>query len=108
MTIDLASITQHVGSFPPDRAGDKQVFIRQDSVSGSSGLNILQRLFSSSGKQAENRATLEAFRESIAANPAYRVLLETSDVAGFFRAKYAEGTPLTAREVRWMQGTLDM
>ena len=109
MAIDLTNVVQHANTFPSGQEGDKQIFIRQGAIAEKSGLNIFQRLFSSSAKLEENRATLEAFRESIAANPKYRALLETSEpVARFFQAKHAQGKPLTAREVQQVKITLDM
>ncbi|MCL1890261.1 MAG: hypothetical protein FWF99_07175, partial [Desulfovibrionaceae bacterium] len=109
MAIDLTSVVQHANTFPSGQEGNKQIFIRQGAIAEKSGLNIFQRLFSSSAKLEENRATLEAFRESIAANPKYRALLETSEpLARFFQTKHAQGKPLTAREVQQVKIALDM
>lgn len=109
MAIELTTILQHANNVVVRQADDKQMYINdQGDISGRSGLSFFKRHFSSSARTEENRATLQAFQESIAANPKYRTQLESEQVVRFFQTKREQGTPLTAWAVQQVKAMLDI
>ena len=109
MAVELTTLVQHANAVGANQDAGKHIYINQQGdISGKSGLGFFKRLFSSSAKTQENRATLEAFKESIYAHPKYRKHLETHEpLERFFRTKQQQGTPLTSRDVREVKSMLD-
>ena len=109
MAIELTTLLQHANSVGASQADSKDIFItEQGDISGKTGLGFFKRHFSTSAKQEENRATLQAFQNAILADPKYRTQLETEQVARFFQTKHDQGTPLTARDVQVVKNMLEI
>lgn len=109
MAIELTTLLQHANSVGVDQADNAKIFIReQGDISDKSGLGFFKRHFSSSARAAENRATVQAFQQAIAAHPQYAAFLENEQVARFFQDKQTQGTPLTARDVQQVKVMLGM
>ena len=109
MTIELTTVLQHANTVGTSQADSKKIFINdQGNISEKSGLGFFKRHFSTSAKQEENRATLQAFQDAILADPKYRTQLETEQVTRFFQTKREQGTPLTARDVQFVGALLEI